>query len=353
MRELAEKAHALGMRVMVDAVFNHCGLEFEPWQDVLKNGKASRYADWFFINDDRELDAHRGTEDGRYYTFAFARYMPKLNTNNPEVQRYLIDCCKAWIAEWGVDGIRYDVGNEVAHSFLKEMRRQLKAVKPDIFLLGEIWHNSLSWMRGDEYDSVMHYPFVQSLQNFWVDTDATSRDFMYAMNRCLTMYPQQLTRTLFTFLDTHDVKRARTRCASEDTFWQQLTLLLTMPGSPSLYYGTEIAMEGGWDPDNRRTMPWDEIAAGKHDASIAQAQALIALRKAKPQLRGDGVRFIHDDAQPRLIAFERWADDAGKRLKVFINAGDAAYALPEGALLYGRKAENGKLLPGGAAVLEV
>ena len=352
MRELAEKAHALGMRVMVDAVFNHCGLEFVPWKDVLKNGKASRYADWFFVNDDRELDAHRGTEDGRYYTFAFARYMPKLNTNNPEVQQYLINCCKRWIEEWHVDGIRYDVGNEVAHSFLKEMRRQLKAVKPDIFLLGEIWHNSLPWMRGDEYDSVMHYPFVQSMQNFWVDTDATSRDFMYAMNRCLSMYPQQLTRTLFTFLDTHDVMRARTRAGSEDVFWQQLTLLLTMPGSPSLYYGTEIAMEGGWDPDNRRTMPWTEIDAGKHDAAIAQAKALIALRKAHVQLRGDGIRFVHDAAHPRLIAFERWADEGDRLMLVLVNAGDTPVALPCGRLLYSRKAEGGKLLPGGAAIVE-
>ena len=353
MCELAEKAHALGLRVMVDAVFNHCGLEFAPWQDVLKNGKASRYADWFFVNDERDLDAHRGTEDGRYYTFAFARYMPKLNTNNPEVQQYLINCCKRWIEEWHVDGIRYDVGNEVAHSFLKEMRRQLKAVKPDVFLLGEIWHNSLPWLRGDEYDSVMHYPFLQSLQNFWVDGDATSRDFMYAMNRCLTLYPQQLTRTLFTFLDTHDVLRARTRCGGEDTFYQQLALLLTMPGSPSLYYGTEIAMEGGNDPDNRRTMPWEEIDAGRHDAAMAQVKALIALRKAYAQLRGDGIRFIHDDNHPRLIAFERWDEADGRRLRVMINAGDTAAALPEGELIYSRKAEGGKLLPGGAAVLEV
>ncbi|MBQ7824949.1 MAG: DUF3459 domain-containing protein, partial [Clostridia bacterium] len=178
------------------------------------------------------------------------------------------------------------------------------------------------------------------------------RDFMYAMNRCLSMYPQQLTRTLFTFLDTHDVKRARTRAGSEDVFWQQLTLLLTMPGSPSLYYGTEIAMEGGWDPDNRRTMPWSEIDAGKHDAAIAQAKALIALRKAHVQLRGDGIRFVHDEAHPRLIAFERWADEGDRLRLVLVNAGDAPVALPCGRLLYSRKAEGGKLLPGGAAIVE-
>lgn len=352
MRELSRKAHDLGMRVMVDAVFNHCGLEFEPWQDVLKNGKASRYADWFFVNDDRDLNAHRGTEDGRYYSFAFARYMPKLNTNNPEVQQYLIDCCKTWIREWDVDGIRYDVGNEISHSFLREMRRQLKAIRPDIFLLGEIWHNALPWMRGDEYDSVMHYPFVQSLQNFWVDEDATSRDLMYAMNRCLSMYPQQMTGTLFTFLDTHDVPRARTRCGDEDVFFQQLTLLLTMPGSPSLYYGTEIAMEGGHDPDNRRTMPWGEIDRGMHADAMAHTRSLTALRRAYPQLRGEGIRFIHNPAHPRLIAFERWAK-SGNRLLVCLNAGKEEAALPEGRMLYSRKTENGRLMPGGAVIMEV
>ena len=350
MRELVEKAHALGMRVMVDAVFNHCGLQFAPWQDVIKHGKASRYADWFFLNSEEGLDDERGTEDGRYYSFAFVRYMPKLNTGNPEVQQYLIDVCLRWIREWDVDGIRFDVGNEVSHAFLKEMRRQLKAEKPELFLLGEIWHNAAPWMRGDEYDAVMHYPFVQSLQNFWVDADATSLDFMYAMNRCLSMYPVQMEKTLFTFLDTHDIARARTRCANEDVFYQQLLLLLTLPGSPSLYYGTEIAMEGGNDPDNRRTMPWKQIEAGRFDGEMQQLRQLIALRKAYPQLRGTELRFVHDEKHPRLICVERGAQ-AEEALIVMINAGETAAPLPGGKPVYARKAQDGWLLPGGAAIL--
>lgn len=352
MCELVAKAHALGLRVMVDAVFNHCGTQFAPWQDVVKHGKQSRYADWFYVNEESGLDDGRGTEDGRYFSFAFVAYMPKLNTNNPEVQDFLISCCRRWVENWDVDGVRFDVGNEVAHSFLRRLRTALKAVKPDVFLLGEIWHDASPWLRGDEYDSVMHYPFVQSLQNFWVDQAATSREFMYAMNRCLSMYPQMYTRALFTLLDSHDVPRARTRCGDEDTFFQQLMLLLTMPGSPSLYYGTEIAMEGADDPDNRRTMPWTEIDAGVHERTIEETRRLIALRRAHSQLRAEGVRFICDEAHPRLIIFERFGEEGGA-LRVMINAGKESVQLPQGRMLYSRKAEEGALLPGGSVVLEV
>ena len=178
--ELIDKAHGMGMKIMLDAVFNHCGYNFFAWRDVMKNGRKSKYYDWFFINSDDFVKQRFDTLDGRYFSFSFAAYMPKLNTNNPEVADYLIGVCKDWV-KLGIDGIRFDVGNEVSHAFLKKMGLELKAIKSDLFLLGEIWHRSLPWLLGDEYDSIMNFQFLNSVNDFYVDKRYTSRDLAYAL----------------------------------------------------------------------------------------------------------------------------------------------------------------------------
>ena len=348
---LVDTAHAHGIRVMLDAVFNHSGTKFAPWQDAMKNGPESRYWDWFFINKWPQPLLPGKTEDGRFYSFAFTGMMPKLNTNNPEVIDYFRQRCERWVRDWHIDGIRFDVGNEVSHRFLKEINRSLKAIKPDIFLLGEIWHNSVQWLQGDEYDSVMNYPFMESLHNFWLDGQ-TSTELMYAMNHCMTMYPEQVNDALFNFLDTHDTMRALTRCGSKDIFWQQLTFLMTMPGSACLYYGTEIALPGGDDPDNRRPMPWDQVESGACKEDLDATSSLIALRKAWPQLRKGIVTWHHDPAAPRLICYGRYLKGSSDLLAVYINAGDTAVKLPAGStVLFSRNRKDLTLQPGGCAIL--
>ena len=345
--ELVEKAHALGIRVMLDAVFNHSGTEFFAWKDVWEKGEQSRYFDWFCI-EYRPFRRKRGSlKDGRFHGFAFLDTMPKLNTNNPEVTDYFSDICRHWVENWHIDGIRFDVGNEVSHTFLKTMNRRLKALNPELFLLGEIWTDAMEWMRGDEYDSVMNYPLYESFHNFWVDADATSRDLMYAVERSYSLYPEQLNRTIFNFLDTHDTPRAINRCGSEDVFFQQLALLMTLPGSACLYYGTEIALPGSHDPDCRRTMPWDEIEAGHHDQTMAQVKQLIALRADNPQSRGVEILWRHDAANPRLVCFDRPGGD--RTLRVWLNGGKTAVPVRCVKPVYARKLENGKLQPGGIA----
>jgi len=349
MMMLVKKAHSLGIRVMVDAVFNHSGLLFAPWQDVERNGKASPYYNWFFVNREPLPQSMDNTEDGRYFTFAFERYMPKLNTNEPEVADYLIARCRRWVEQWGVDGIRFDVGNEVSHWFLKRLNRELKAIRPDLFLLGEIWGDSVQWLQGDEYDSVMNYSFVHSLQNFWLDEKRDSRQFMYAYNRVLSLYPEQVNDVLFNFLDTHDTPRAIHRCGSEDVFFQQLTVLLTMQGSPCLYYGTEIALEGGGDPDNRRPMPWKRLESGICDQTLEQVKALIRLRRNLPQTRSRVLQWRHDPENPRVVAYTR---GEGQPLLVCFNAGTEAVPVDCGKVLFARHLQDGMLLAGGCLIAE-
>ena len=165
LEQLVRTAHEQGIRVMLDAVFNHCGPAFAPWRDVVVHGPASPYWDWFFV---RQWPFDEGeTRDGRYFSFAFHGGMPKLNTNHPEVQEYFISLCESWVKRYDIDAIRFDVGNEIAHSFLRRLRVRLKALKPSIYLLGEIWHDAPAWLEGDEYDAVMHYPLQSAIRRFF------------------------------------------------------------------------------------------------------------------------------------------------------------------------------------------
>lgn len=349
--ELVETAHSLGIRVMLDAVFNHSGTEFAPWQDVVEKGPASAYWDWFFVNKWPLPKTSKGTQNGNFYSFAFTSSMPKLNTNNPEVADYFLRRCRYWAEHWKIDGIRFDVGNEVSHSFLKHLHRGLKAVNPDLFLLGEIWNDSIQWLQGDEYDSVMNYPFLESIHNFWLGKQG-AKELMYALNRCYTLYPEQVNGALFNFLDTHDTMRVATRCGDPDVFFQQLTLLMTLPGSACMYYGTEIALEGGNDPDCRRPMPWQEIERGDHNAVLKDVHALIALRNAHPQLRRGRIHWLpHPDA-PRMIRYQMQLKGY-PRLTVLMNAQTIPLPLDtEGTVLYSRKLEGSTILPGGIAIVQ-
>ena len=349
--ELVQKAHSLGIRVMVDAVFNHSGTEFAPWKDVVKNGPESKYWDWFFVGKWPLPLLPGSTEDGRYMSFAFAPYMPKLNTNNPEVIDYFLQRCKKWVEKWDIDGIRFDVGNEVSHKFLKELNRGLKAVKPDVFLLGEIWHDSVQWLQGDEYDSVMNFPFLETLNNFWLDNQ-DARHLMYGLNRCQMMYPEQANRAIFNFLDNHDTMRSVTRCGSKDIFFQQLALLMTMPGSACIYYGTEIALEGGNDPDCRRPMPWGKIGEGKFQRTTKDVKTLIALRRTYPAARRGQLRWHLSEKNPRLICYECIAGE-GKNLLVYINAQEEPVKITEkGKAIFARKLRGKTLMGNGVAIYE-
>ena len=346
LRELVRQAHSRGIRVMLDAVFNHCGIGFAPCQDVFRNGKSSPYYDWFFINSDDFARDDYSTADGRFYSFSFWAGMPKLNTNHPEVARYFADLCCRWVREWDIDGIRFDVGDEISHSFLRLVRERVKAVKPEVYLLGEIWMDSLNWLYGDEYDAVMNYPFTGCVNDFWKNPSLTARDFMYAMNYCHALYPEQVNRAMLNFLDTHDTARAAESCGSEDVLLQMIAVLMTMTGSPCLYYGTEIAMKGKRTPYTRACMPWDAVERGDFAAFSYKVRALTALRKAYPACRGNDLVYHFDEQRPRLLSYSK-----GGSLRVTVNAGAKPCPVPDsGRIIFRNRCENGVLQPEGLAI---
>ncbi len=351
---LVNEAHNRGIRVMLDGVFNHCGYYFAPWQDVLEKGPESEYYDWFMINEWPFDKKGNAAKKGQYYTFGFYDGMPKLNTNNPKVRKYFIDICANWVEKYGIDGLRLDVANEISHKFCKELNIRLKDINPDIYILGEIWHNALPWLRGDEFDAVMNYPLGESIKDFWIDKSLTNDDFEYMINRCYTMYMQQTNDVLFNLLDSHDTIRLRSTVKSLDEYFAQLAVFFAMPGSPCIYYGTEIAMEGGFDPDNRRCMPWDDIEAGKYNERMDIIRKLIKLRKEEPLMKSRNFHFPNEfPDNKRVIQFRKvgWTDNY---VEVIINCSDEDVEVPiKGELLLGRHYIDSTLLSNGVVVRRI
>jgi cyclomaltodextrinase / maltogenic alpha-amylase / neopullulanase len=294
-KELLDECHARGIRLVLDAVFNHCGTGFFAWRDVVEQGKASRFVDWFHIH---EFPPNRSKRN--YRMFDHHGHMPKLNTYNREVQRYLIDVAAKW-TRMGVDGWRLDVAGEVDPSLWRAFRRELRAINPDIYFVGEIEHEAARWTLGDQFDGVQHYPFYRAMLNYFAAGEQSpsfgglgpaaqwdSTTFDRRLGHIRSWYPTPVYPALLTPLSTHDTPRFLTLCGG-DRRKQRLaaTFLLTYTGTPMLYYGDEIGMEGGPDPDCRRPMVWE--AEQQDQEMLAHYRRLIALRKGHAALRADGV----------------------------------------------------------------
>jgi len=259
-QELVDGAHARGMHVMLDAVFNHFGAASPQWQDVVKNGAKSRFADWFHIHD---WPVGRDQQTGalNYETFGTTASMPKLNTQNPAVRDYLIEITTYWLSQLDIDAWRFDVADEVDHGTWRAICAALRAVKPDVYLLGEAWHSSPSLIGNGQFDAVMNYPLTQPILALF-NHELTLKDYVGKTNLQLTQYPRPNQQVMLNALDTHDTARAITVMGNQPQRLQAaLTLMMLLPGSPCIYYGTEIGLPGGPDPDNRRCMSWQPAPA--------------------------------------------------------------------------------------------
>ena len=353
-KHLVKEAHKRGIRVMLDGVFNHSGYYFAPWQDVLAKGPESEYYDWFMINEWPFDKNGQAAKKKQYYTFAFFDSMPKINTNNPKVRKYFVDICANWVENYGIDGIRLDVANEVSHRFCKELHARVKEINPDIYILGEIWHNALPWLRGDEFDAVMNYPLGQSIKDFWIDKSLTNEDFEYTINRCYTSYMQQTNDVLFNLLDSHDTKRLRSDVKNLDEYFAQIAVLFAMPGSPCIYYGTEIAMEGSYDPDCRRCMPWSDIEAGKYAERSRIISTLIHLRRQEPLLKSRNFHFPNDYAAYRRVVQFQKVDFPDCYVEVLINCCEEdVEVVPQGEILLERHYIDSTLLSNGILIRRI
>jgi glycosidase len=312
---LVSDAHGRGMRVILDGVFNHTGTDFFAFADLRERAAASPYRDWYSVS---RFPIEVGRGQRTYQCWFNHPGMPKLNVANQEVRRYLLEAATLWIQQAGIDGWRLDVANEIDHPFWMEFRKAMRATKPDALLVGEIWNNAAAWLQGDELDSAMNYWWRAAVMDFFVTDRIGPSVFDLRLREIREEYPAPATAVMMNMLSSHDTVRLRTLCGGDRARERQAILFqMTYPGMPCVYYGDEIGMEGGPDPDNRRTMIWEE---SRWDRDLLDFyRRLIALRRASPALRrGEYRTLVADDARG-LFAFLRI--DAHERVVVAFNRG--------------------------------
>jgi glycosidase len=327
LKELVDACHARGIRVLLDAVFNHAGRTFPPFQDLLEKGEQSRYADWFRV---REWPL--AVKDGipTFETFAFTDHMPKFNTENPEVKEYLLGVARYWIEEIGIDGWRLDVANEVDHRFWRKFRETVKAVKPDAYILGEIWHDALPWLQGDQFDAVMNYPFTTAVLDFFVERSLDAKGFADWLGRLLAAYPTRQTEVAFNLLGSHDTPRLLTRCGGNTALMKLAALVqFTFVGAPCIYYGDEIGLTGGHDPGCRKCMEWNPERQNRD--LLGFYRWLIALRRGAVALRTGEFRVLRAEPGERVFAYARVSGE--EQYAIVVNNQDEAAStkIPLGA----------------------
>lgn len=289
---LVKQAHALDIKIVMDLVFNHACYYGNLFQDVVKNGRKSPYFDWFFVDGEKP-----NFEKRNYLTFAEVPIMPKLNTNNPAVQEYLCKVGEYWIKEADVDGYRLDVAFEVSHEFWRLFRRRVRAAKSDFILIGEDWVDCGSRLEGDEWDSVMNYPFRLALERFFVlgkSTDWLSDE----LNGLLMRYREATNSMMLNLLDSHDIARFYNFLGfSKRKLLMAYAITVFYPGLPEVYQGDEIFMEGENDPYNRMGMRWNSPEFSSPEGLAFKK--ILSLRKDALLRKGsyaissqDGVLFL-------------------------------------------------------------
>ncbi len=331
-KTLLDAAHKRNIKVVIDGVFNHASRGFYQFSHALENGSHSPYLDWFNIQG-FPLHAYEGKP--QYDCWWGIPALPKLNTNTPAVREFIFEVAEYWI-KFGADGWRLDVPAEIDDdSFWQEFRQRVKGVNPEAYIVGEIWHEARRWLQGDQFDAVMNYLFTKACVGFFVGdkmdkhlvesagyapvNTLDAQGFAYALNHNLGLYNKAINDVQMNLLDSHDTARYLSIAKHDLTALKLATLVqMTYPGAPSVYYGNEIGLDGGKDPDCRKAFPWDE---SRWNMSMRNHfKQCIALRHKHRALRDGTFRVVY--AEGKCVAYLREWDD--EKLLVAINSGMTA-----------------------------
>ncbi len=315
LRALVKAAHAAGIRVMLDGVFNHCSNENAIFQDVIRRGRRSPYYGWFYVDGDAACVERRN-----YLTFADVPYMPKLNTENDAVIDYFCQVGTHWVTEYGIDGWRLDVADEIAPRFLRRFREAVKAANPEALIVGEVWHEAHDWLAGDRFDGVMNYGLTKACLDLLAFGTIDARGFADRLVLLLMRCTDPANEMMFNLLDSHDTERFLTRVKGDVRRLRlAMAVAFFLPGIPFLFAGDEIGVMGGYDPDCRRTFEWDR---SRWDGELFRlAQRLAALRRTAPLARGT-TAVEEENGVVRILRRH-----GGRRAELLINPGE----MPRGA----------------------
>jgi glycosidase len=357
--DFLKKTHAMGMKVIIDGVFNHVGTAHPAFQDVKKNGRNSRYADWFEVTSWDPFEYEGWFGHGELPVF---RKSPD-GLASEEVKEYIYNVTKRWMDPDGdgdpgdgIDGWRLDVPNEIPAPFWVGWREHVKSINPDAYITGEIWERADEWLDGKHFDAVMNYEFARGACGwvFNVKQKISPSELDRRYRELRMAYPREATLVLQNLMNSHDTDRVASMALNPDRPYDdgnrvqdngpdynndkpsptdyrkaRLTLLMQMTyvGAPMVYYGDEVGMWGADDPTCRKPMLWRDLEPYENpdenhvmDDHLAFYKRAIALRNAHPALRTGSFQTLLTDDEQDVWAFLR--RDPNEQLIVALNASD-------------------------------
>lgn len=348
LKEFVAECHRQGLRVIFDGVFNHTGRDFFAFRDIREKREQSPYRDWYcHVN----FCGNNSFGDGfSYQNWGGYDLLAKLNQKNPAVQNYIADVIRFWVSEFDVDGIRLDAADVMDLDFLRFLRRETEAMKSDFWLMGEVIHGDYSrWANPSTLHSVTNYTLHKAFYS--AHNDHNYFELAHTLNYVRGQVGDL--RKLYTFVDNHDVERIHTILRSKAHFTPVHILLYTVPGIPSLYYGSEFGIEGKKerhsDDSLRPALRIEDFTdAAQTNPCTALLTALGKLRAAVPALRRGEYRELL--LQTGHYAFSRtWegvsaiitVNNGSTPVTMTVSAADGEYV---GALFGGKAdAKNGQL----------
>ncbi len=310
LRALSDELHARGMRLVLDGVFNHVGRDFWAFKDLLANGSASPYQDWFA---NLRFDGRSPYGDPFIYEAWNGHYsLVKLNLENPSVREHLFNAIRMWAEELGIDGLRLDAADVLSFSFLKALAAFCHQFREDFWLMGEVIHGDYrQWVNQETLDSVTNYELYKGLYSS--HNDHNYFELAYSLKRQFASGGIYEGQHLYNFLDNHDVNRIASQVTNLAHLFPLHLLLFTIPGIPSIYYGSEFGILGekiSWD--DRPLRPYFDLPALQSNSPQPDLHSTIAhlsaIRSGSPALQlGDYQEHL---VAPQQFAFTRtYRDD--------------------------------------------
>ncbi len=316
--DLSGQLHQAGIRLILDGVFNHVGRDFWAFQDVIQHGPASAYTDWF---DGLRFDARSPYGDPFTYQPWNGHYdLLRLNQRNPAVRAHLFEAVRMWVEQFGIDGLRLDVADCLDFDFMRALREYTSQLRPDFWLMGEVVHGDYrQWANPHTLQSVTNYEAYKGLYSSLLEKNYF--EIAYTLNRQFGADGIYNGLPLYNFADNHDVNRIASTLPNPAQLYPLYLLLFSMPGVPSIYYGSEWGLKGQRTPhdDSPLRPAYDPQAirqSSAHPQLLQDITRLAAARQALPALRHGSYTQLHVAHQQ--LAFARQAGD--EYVVVAINA---------------------------------
>ncbi|WP_159805137.1 glycoside hydrolase family 13 protein [Cellulomonas citrea] len=313
-RRFVAAAHERGLRVVLDAVLNHCGIGHHAFADVIEHEAASPYVNWFSVAD-FPVTSH---PEPNYKTCSGCWYLPKWNAFNPQVREHHLEVARHWIAE-GIDGWRLDVPYYVPMPFWRRFRETVKGIDPELYIVAEEWREPEQWLAGDTADGTMNYTFRDLVLGFTADRSLDAPAVAAGLTTLWDRVPAPARPAMLNLLGSHDTERVLTRHGGDRAAaLLAYALLFGAQGAPMVYYGDEVGMVGENDPGCRAPMVWERE---RWDGELyAAVRGLAAARRANEALRRgeqrvvalgpDGLALVRQDGpQLALVVVNRGSGD--------------------------------------------